>query len=316
MRWMSTFVLLVLLAFALGVTPAGAQAWLPPKGEASITFGVSSRFANEHIDYQGNPVLPGSMTWNDAIADLSYGVTDRLSVRLGAPYVMSEYGGQFPHVPPAGRQNYDDGQWHGTMQDLRAEVHFRVTTGALAVTPFLALVTPSHSYEYFAHAAAGRDLTEGQVGVSVGRALDPLLSKAYAQVGFAFAVPEKVLGISHDRTDAALDLGYFLTPRLTVSALGAWEKTYGGWRAGPDFPAPTDPLFQYHDQLVCTEYLRVGGGLSYALTGSLDVGLTGYTTVYARSDVNMKGVALAFTYGFSPSQIIKKRKGPNPPTEP
>jgi hypothetical protein len=68
------------------VAPAQAQAWLPPKGEASVTIGISRDFANQHTDDDGNNLtLPtgegwGSMTWNDIRPILGYGITDRLAV--------------------------------------------------------------------------------------------------------------------------------------------------------------------------------------------------------------------------------------------
>ena len=101
-----------------------------------------------------------------------------------------------------------------------------------------------------------------------------------------------------------------------VSVLGAWTKTHGGWRAIVDFPPATSPNFWYHDQLTKTEYFRLGGGASYSLTGSIDVGLNGYATVWGRSDVNMSGISLSFTYGFSPAQVIKRNRASGDPTRP
>lgn len=61
-----------------------------------------------------------------------------------------------------------------------------------------------------------------------------------------------------------------------------------------------------------SEYFRLGGGLSYALTGSINVGVSGFATLRSGSEVNMSGVSLSVSYGFSPSQIIKRHKGPKP----
>jgi hypothetical protein len=315
MHLIKAFVVPAALCFVLGATHARAQAWLPPKGEASITFGFASSFADSHLNNQGNKVSPGSMTWHTPHSELGYGISDRWAVHIGIPFVVSQYGGKLPHPAVAGHERYDDGAWHGTFQDLRADVRFRATRGSLALTPFVGFGAPTHSYEFLGHAAAGRALVEGQVGVSAGRSLDPVLPGAYAQVTYAFTVPERPLGIWHNRSNVFLDLGYFVTSGLTLNVLGAWEKTHGGWRAPFDYPPPSDPRFQFHDQLTRTDYLRVGGGLSYALTGALDVGLNGYTTLSARNDVNMTGVGLGFTYSFSPSQVIKRKKGPAPRTQ-
>src|SRR3989442_11880340 len=145
---------------ASGARSAQAQAWVPPQGELSVTLGFSRSFADQHIDprghvvslpYQGNALGLGDMTWNNADLDLSYGIRDRLAVRVGLPFVASKYEGVFPHEGLPGHRNEDDGQWHGTFQDLRVEVRFRASTGSLVVTPLLAFSTPTCSYEYFAH---------------------------------------------------------------------------------------------------------------------------------------------------------------------
>jgi hypothetical protein len=297
----------------VGARAASAQAWLPPKGEASFTLAWTDSWADHHLNYLGQSINPGDMAWNNVLSDLSYGITDRLAVRLNIPFVVSKYQGPSPHPPRPGAKAIDDGTWNSAFQDFRAEVRFRATTGSLAVTPMVALVVPSHSYEYLGHSAPGRDLVEGQFGVNVGRVLDPLLPNAYAQARYYYAVPEQPLGISHNRSNVILELGYFVTGSLTVSALGGWTHTHGGWRALIDFPPRTSPNFQYHDQLTKTEYFRLGGGVSYALTGSVDLGLNGFATLSAKNDVNMSAVTVSVTYSFSPAQIIKKNKGRTEP---
>ena len=292
---------------------ASAQAWVPPKGEATLSLGWGFNWADHHLSYAGAIESPGDMLFHSALADLSYGVTDRLAVSVNLPYVVSKYGGKTPHKarlalgPDA--PLYDDGTWHKTFQDFRAEVRFRATSGTLAITPIIALVVPSHFYEYLAHSAPGRGLTEGQFGVSVGRVLDPILPKAYVQTRYVYAVPEKVLGISANRSQVSVDLGYFVTGSLTASVFGGFSKTHDGWRATIDFPPNTNPDWESHDQLRKAETIRLGGGLSYALTGSINVGVSGFATLRSRSDVNMSGVSLSVSYGFSPSQIIKRHRG-------
>lgn len=301
---------------ALGARSAQAQAWTPPKGEASLTIGYARSFADQHLDDDGNELIVpwggatwGNMTWNNADTDLGYGITDRLAVLATLPFVVSKYEGVFPHPPLPGHENQDDGSWHSTFGDFRAEVRFKATTGSLVVTPLLAFGTPSHSYEYYAHATAGLGLTRGQVGVSVGRLLDPWIANGYAQVRYAFTVPEKVLGISHNSSNVYLDAGYFVTSALTVSIIGEWQKTHGGWRQ-VDVPPPTDPNILYHDQLLRADHLRLGAGLSYSVTGSVELGFSGYMTAYARRDMNARGFTLNMTYNFSPSQLMKKGKTP------
>jgi hypothetical protein len=315
---------LVSLVAAAGLTlsvapEARAQAWTPPKGEASLSIGLGSAWANEHTDDQGNALtIPGttegwgSMWWEDGDTELGYGITDRLALRVALPLVVGRYEGDFPHPLLPGHQNVDDGSWHSSFGDFRAEVRFRATKGSLVVTPFAAFATPSHSYEFIGHATAGLGLSEGQVGVNFGRLLDPLVPNAYAQVRYTFAMNSKVLGISHYRSNLYLDAGYFVTSALTVSVLGDLQVSHAGWRVA-DVPPPTDPNFVYHDQLQRANHLQLGGTVSYALTGSVEISLSGYGTVYSRREMNPAGVTLSLTYNFSPSQLIKRRKGPKDP---
>jgi hypothetical protein len=310
-RRTNTFVLLALGGMALA--PAGRaraqQAWLPPKGEASLSLGFSHTFASEHVDYHGNGVSPGDMIWNSVLADLSYSVTDRFAVRMTLPpVVVSKYEGAFPHPPAASHTNLDDGAWRSTFQDFRGEVRFRATHGSIIVTPFAALIAPSHCYEYYGHPAAGRKLVEGQVGVVAGRLLDPLLPNAYVQLRYLYGKPEKVDGISHDRSQVSFDAGYLIGPAFSVRFLGLWQKTHGGWRVPIDWPARTSEQFLVHDQVGREDYLQLGGVVSYALSGSVDINVFGYATTYARSYVNMKGLGLSFTYTASPAQLIRKKR--------
>jgi hypothetical protein len=293
---------------------AGAQqAWLPPRGEASLSLGISHTFATEHVDYQGNGAAPGDMLWNNVVADLSYGVTDRFAVRLTLPpFVISKYGGSFTHPLLPGRTNLDDGAWHHTFQDFRGEIRLRATRGSTVLTPFVALIVPSHSYEHYGHPAAGRKLVEGQVGVVAGRLLDPVLPNAYLQVRYLFGMPERVLGISHNRSQVALDVGYLIGSALTARFLGLWQKTHGGWRVPIDWPALTSPEFGFHDQLERQDFVQLGGAVSYALTGSVDVNAFAYGTVWARSYMDLKGVGVSLTWSASPAQLIRKERAEEP----
>jgi hypothetical protein len=318
MQRTNAFTLLALSCLALA--PAAslrAQAWLPPKGEASLSLGYSYTFAGEHIDYQGNPVAPGKMTWNNIVSDLGYGVSDRFAVRLTLPpFVVSKYGGTYAHPPQPGHTNIDDGAWRGTFQDFRGELRFRATRGSIIVTPFAALIVPSHGYEYYGHPAAGRDLVEGQLGFAAARLLDPWLPNAYVQVRYLFGIPEKVQGMSHNRSQLSFDLGYLIGSAFSARFLGTWQKSYGGWRAPIDWPDPTSIEYVAHDQVEREDYLQLGGAVSYALSSALDLNVFGYGTASARSYVNMKGVGASLTFSASPAQLIRRKRRQDAPGQP
>jgi hypothetical protein len=48
--------------------------------------------------------------------------------------------------------------------------------------------------------------------------------------------------------------------------------------------------------------------VAYSLTNALDINLFGYSTVSARSDVNMKSLGIALTWSASPAQLIRKKR--------
>jgi hypothetical protein len=287
---------------------AQAQAWLPPRGEGSVTLWYDRLWATEHIDYLGRPNNPGDMIWNEMGLDLSYSVTDHVAVRLGVPYVISKYDGPNPHPALGGVIPRDDGAWHSTFQDVSSELRVRVPAGSFAVTPFAGISTPTHDYPTYGHGSPGRGLVEGRFGVSVGRLLDPLLPNAYLQVRYTYAVPEKVLGISHDASQLGVDLGYLVGTALTVRAIGSWQETYGGWRSSVDFPPKTSLAYLHHDQLQRAGYFRLGGAVAYSITTAIDVNVFGYSTISAESDVNTKSLGFALTYSASPAQLIRKKR--------
>src|SRR6266536_3916262 len=108
---------------ACSATPARAQAWLPPKGEASLALGYGDIFVNKH--YLGTSANPGDNVENDfghirsqsIQVALGYGLTDRLAVSVALPYILTKYYGTpnqnfFPHTI-----SIDDGHYHGIFQD-------------------------------------------------------------------------------------------------------------------------------------------------------------------------------------------------------
>jgi hypothetical protein len=250
------------------------------------------------------------MRWNSLISDLSYGVSDRFALQVGVPFIFSKYTGNFAHVP-AGRPSLDNGAWNGTFQDFHVEARYMAVKGPLVVTPFVAAVLPSHSYEYFAHSAVGRDLREYSAGVNLGRRLDPVLPDGYAHLRYSFAVPERVLGVWHNYSNADLELGYFVGPSLAVKAVGAWQVSHGGYRIPEDIPRGSIN-FLHHDQLAREDHLNLGIGVSFAATGSLDVYAVGLKTISGKNGILARSIRLGASWSFSPRQLIRSRKRPAP----
>ena len=292
--------------------PARGQAWLPPKGEALFSFGYGDVFVNKH--YLGTGDNPGDSVETDYGhirsqsfgIGLTYGVTNRLAVSVGIPFIVTKYYGTpgqnfFPHTIPI-----DDGHYHGTFQDYRIDLSYQAFNGPVAVAPFVAAVIPSHAYTSFAHAAPGRDLHEYLLGFSLGGRLDRLLPGSYVEITYSYAFVERLMNIHHDRSNVFLELGYFLTPSLSLRGIGTGIYTHGGiaFESPQTFPPE---LFPIHDRIGHDSGIDLGGGLSYTLTGSTTIYASYLTQVQGRGGHKIKD-ALSFgvSYSFSPAQLVRR----------
>ena len=329
-RWISK-TLLALLTLEIGLPACGsAQAWLPPKGQAFFSIGYGNAFVRDHTWAQGDTYDDGHIRSNTIGLSLEYALSSQFAFDFAIPVVISKYYatesalyGYDGHVALDGT-TIDNGTYHGEFQDFHIGLRWQAVKAPLVFTPYVAAVIPSHGYRYFAHSAAGKDLHQYVVGFYVGRRLDPLLDDAYAQVRYSYAFVEKVIGISHDFSSADLQLGYFLTSSLGARAILSYGYTHGGISAnnadefnrafcdpvlqcGPTDPTPT---WQHHDQIGHEVYLDAGAGLTYALTGSIDVFANYFTDVvnYNGHKVH-QGLSFGATWAFSPVKIYRQLIG-------
>jgi hypothetical protein len=208
-----------------------AQAWLAPKGEGTVTISYQNTYSPYHLDLNGKPHDKGTITLHSMTVDTDYSLTNKLALRVALPYMFGKYTGVNAHSYPV-----DDGAYHSTFQNFTADLRYNVSQRPVVFTPFVRLVLPSHGYEQFAHSAVGRDVREYHVGVNLGRRLDPILPKAFLQAQYSYAFVHRILDISPNRSDVQAQLGYFLTPRLTLLGLAQWFHTYRGFDV--DFSLP------------------------------------------------------------------------------
>jgi hypothetical protein len=154
------------------------------------------------------------------------------------------------------------------------------------LTPFFRTISPSHSYEYFAHSAVGRGLHEYQTGINLGRRLNPVLPKAYIQARYSYAFVERILGIAPNRSNVEGQLGYIVKPRLTLLGSVQWMYTHNGVDLAFGVPNAglTAEQFQHHDQIAKASLVDLGGGLGYSVSPSWQV-----FTSFARSVTGQNG---------------------------
>jgi hypothetical protein len=251
------------------LVPPGAfpQAWLPARGEGSVSATFQRVNADGHY-LEDHSKLPGYRTRaSNAVVYAAYGLTDRLALGLGVPVVNVKYLG--PEEPFNLPDNVlDDGTYHGTLQDFRLELRYNVLLRPVALTPMVAAVIPSHSYDTLGESAPGRDFQEYHAGLYAGRFLDPVLPRAYLQAGYTYAYVRQDIDIPLDYSSFAFEAGYFLTDRVQVSFL--WNKlwSHGGLTFNELFEAPPE-VFVNLDRVVKASYDHVGAALSVKLAGSL-----------------------------------------------
>jgi hypothetical protein len=248
-----------------------AQAWLSPKGEGTVSLSYQYQYVADHVFENADAHDIGHIFSHALTLDVDYSLTDRLAVRVALPFVAGRYSGPVPHQLPM-----DNGTYHSTFQDFITDVRYRLTKRKVAVTPFFRAVIPSNNYTYFAHSAAGRNQREYHLGTNFGRRLDPILPKAFVQAQYSYAFVERVLGIAPNRSNLEAQLGYFLTPRLSLLATEQWMYTHSGLELNYNLfnAGVSDDQWIHHDQIAKTSLLDLGGGTSLAITPSWQVFLS------------------------------------------
>jgi hypothetical protein len=283
----------VMLILAAAPPPSSAQAWLPEKGQGTVSVLFTNATSNEHFLPDRRYNL-GRIDANTILLDVTYGLSDRVAITFGIPLVMSRYRGNTPHRPIT----LDDGRWHATTQDFRFNLRYNVMRAPLVVTPFVATDMPSRDYQYFAHAAPGRALKELYGGVSVGRLFADL--GLVVQGRYALNISEGVLDQPRRYSQVSLEGAYFLTPPLRLLAMMAGRIAHTGIDLYPDSGRVLPfEIFSHHDQISRESFTNVGGGAAYSLNDTVDVFGSFTVTVRGRNThaVN-RGISMGVSWSF------------------
>lgn len=274
---------IAVLTVSLVVAPASraaAQAWVPAKGEGAVAIAFQNMNVKEHI-LTTTRVDVGHIDTFVVIADVTYGLTDRIAVDIALPFVTSRYTGTRPH-PTA----LDDGSYHSSFTDVRFAVRYNLMRGGAVITPYIGTIMPSNNYEFFAHAAPGEQLRELQVGAFAAKLFDRGIPGTFISGRFGYGFTEKVLDISHNRSMADLEVGYFLTPSFRAFAMASGQYTHGGIDLPPvGGLAALPPQFRgVHDQIDRAHNFKLGGGGAYSITDSVDIFGSFVRTVTGRNE--------------------------------
>jgi hypothetical protein len=250
------------------------QAWIAPRGETTVSLTYERTEHEGHYLKDGTRVRVGASHASALSFDVEHSLTDRLAVSAGIPYVASSNGPD-PSLACLCRSGIDDGKYHATWQDFRFGLRFNILANPVALTPMITVRVPSHHYDTAFEAAPGRHLRETILGIAAGRTFAPGDHPISVSGQYTYALVEKVLGVSTNRSNADLDVGYYPTPSINVHTFVDWQRTNGG--VTTDFVLNFDnrvthpELYQLHDGLLRDRYWRAGVGAGYNLTERTNV---------------------------------------------
>src|SRR5882724_4567741 len=94
----ATLIFVFALGFYLGF-PADlrSQAWVPEKGEGSLTFTYQDLDARDHLNFKGTRSRAlGAVHAHTMVMDFEYGISDKLAFNADLAYVASRYKGPIP----------------------------------------------------------------------------------------------------------------------------------------------------------------------------------------------------------------------------
>lgn len=225
-----------------------------------------------------------------ALLSGSYALNDRWSVFASLPYVRRRFisevpwGGD-PHNPndpywvdfiPPDKRFWDDGDYHGALQDFSIGVSYRLAKGPWTLYPYVSYGVPASDYPIFAKAAIGRHLWTIPVGMSISYV--PYFSDWHFDGDFTYVFSEKPLGQNVDYWLAYLSAGYWFKANLSVNTFLSMKYGYGisllsqrfindDAAFPPAYPNDFDTREWYqHDRLIGNRNLVWGLGVDYAFS--------------------------------------------------
>jgi len=280
-----------------------AQAWVPARGEGAMAVSFQNMNVTKHLA-GSQRIDAGSIDTNVLLADFSYGVTDKIAVDVALPFVSSKYTGNRPHPGT----DIDDGSYRGSFTDVRFALRYNLTRDGAVITPYVGSVVPSHSYAFYGHAAPGQNLREVQVGVYGAKLFERGLPGLFISGRYGFGFVEKVLDISHNRSSADLEAGYFFTPSFRAFAMVNGQYSHGGIEfPAAGLPALPPALRPVHDVIQRVHSLDLGGGAAYSITDSFDVFGSFSKLVAGRNGHALnRGMTVGASWSFA-----RKHKGPD-----
>jgi hypothetical protein len=284
------------LGLAISPLETLAQAWVPPRGDGAIAIAAQELNVKKHL--AGRTFVDGGhINTGVLLVDMTYGLTDKIAVDVAVPFVSSKYSGSLPHP----NTSIDDGSVHSSVTDIRTSLRYNVTRKGAVFTPFIGSIIPSHEYPFYGHSAPGERLREVQVGAYVAKLFTSGVPGMFVSGRAGYGFVEKVDNVSHNRSVADLEVGYFVTPAFRAFGIANAQYTHGGI----EFPLGGLPALppQYravHDVIQRVHYVNAGAGFAYSINDSVDMfGSFSRLVVGRNGHVLNRGITVGASWSFS-----------------
>lgn len=253
-----------------------------------------------------------------ALLSGDYAINERWSIFAALPYVRKRFNSEVPwggdpHNPndpywidfvPPDKSFWDDGDYHGDLQDFSIGVSYRVAKGPWTLYPFIGYGVPASDYPFFAKAAIGLNLWTVPVGTSFS--FVPYFSDWHFEGNVAYVFSEKPLGVNVDYWLVDLSAGYWFKANLSVDAfitlkyvrdgLSLLSPSFLDEGAGspPVYPDDYDTeAWWHHDRLVGHQNLNLGLGIDYFFTPEWKLSGSAYQSIWTEES---NEVDFAFTF--------------------
>lgn len=316
---------LALLAIALFtgllVLATPAQAQQQQRGDASLR--IEYQFIRTG-DFLSQDQRFDYWTTDTQVAMLSgdYALNDRWTIFAALPYVRKRFNSEVPwggdpHNPndpywvdfvPPDTRFWDDGEYHGGLQDFSIGVSYRFQKGPWTLGPYVSYGVPASDYPFFAKAAIGKDLWTIPVGTSFSYV--PYFSDWHFDGNVAYVFSEKPLGVNVNYWLTHISAGYWFKANLSVNAFLSLKYVRGGLSLlSPEFTNPnsTNPIPVYpddfdteqwwqHDRLVGNRNMNFGLGFDYFFNPEWKVSGSAYQSVWTEES---NEVDFAYTLGIT-----------------
>ena len=302
----------ILLVAASGVQEAQGQ----QRGDGSVR--MEYQFIRTGTFYSQDQEFD-YWTTDTQVALLSgdYVLNENWTVFASLPYVRKKFisevdwGGD-PHNPndpywirfvPPDTRFWDDGEYHGALQDFSIGVSYRVVKDNWTLNPYISYGVPASDYPFYAKAAIGRNLWTIPVGLSFG--FVPYFSDWHFDGNVAYVFSEKPLDQNVNYWLFHFSAGYWFRANLSVNAFVSRKETNGVSLLDPVF-YDGDPLnypgdydteeWWHHDRLVGSRSMNLGVGVEYFVSPEWKISGTAFQSIW---NDESNEIDFAFTLGVS-----------------